>query len=242
LRRLGSRGRVCEVAICGAGDPEHGRSAQYTLLDVPTILVDARFRRDVLARVSVPGIRTWWSDYFEGLDRRLQLEVSNPVQTKIHRFEGSTAARQIVGQAASTVDPAGWLREGAIVIVNTARGIVGENAAALIGSTLLNLATLAVAEQAHLEPDSRSPIGIVVDETKTMAGRIECEADGTWRRIRFGRAGASYSAYIGNPATQVQRKHLRRAPVSASAAAPPVPWNALWIEQTAAERFPPGNR
>jgi hypothetical protein len=51
-------------------------------------------------------------------------------------------------QATSTVDPAGWLREGAIVIVNTARGIVGENAAALIGSTLLNLATLAVAEGA----------------------------------------------------------------------------------------------
>jgi hypothetical protein len=58
------------LAICGA-DPEHGRSAQYTLLDVPTILVDARFRRDVLARVSDPGIRAWWSDYFEALDRRL---------------------------------------------------------------------------------------------------------------------------------------------------------------------------
>jgi hypothetical protein len=157
------------LAICGA-DPEHGRSAQYTLLDVPTMLVDARFRRDVLARVSDPGIRVWWSDYFEALDRRLQLEVSNPVQTKIHRFEGSTAARQIVGQAASTVDPAGWLREGAIVIVNTARGIVGENAAALIGSTLLNLATLAVAEQAHLEPDSRLPISILVDEFHTIPG------------------------------------------------------------------------
>jgi Flp pilus assembly protein TadG len=49
------------------------------------------------------------------------------------------------------------------------------------------------------------PSGVFVLETKTMAGRIECEADGTWRRTRFGRAGASYSAYIGNPATQVQR-------------------------------------
>ena len=90
--------------------------------------------------------------------------------TKIHRFEGSTAARHIVGQPRSTIDPAAWLREGGIVIVNTARGIVGDNAAALIGSTLLNLVTLAVAEQARLEPGGRWPISMFVDEFHTIPG------------------------------------------------------------------------
>ena len=66
------------------------------------------------------------------------------ITTEIHRFEGSRAARHIVGQPASTVDPSAWLREGGVVIVNTARGTVGDNAAALIGGTLLNLVTLAV--------------------------------------------------------------------------------------------------
>ena len=108
-----------------------------------------------------PSVRTWWSEYFEPLDRRLQLEVINPVLTKIHRFDGSSAARNIIGQPASTLDPAAWLRQGAIVIVSTARGTVGENAAALIGSTLVNLVTLAVAEQARLDPAARRPIGAV---------------------------------------------------------------------------------
>jgi hypothetical protein len=49
------------------------------------------------------------------------------------------------------------------------------------------------------------PTGVFVLETKTMAGRIVCEADGTWRRTRIGRAGTPYAAYIGNPAAQVQR-------------------------------------
>jgi hypothetical protein len=49
------------------------------------------------------------------------------------------------------------------------------------------------------------PTGLFLLETKTMAGRIICEADGTWRRTRTGRAGAEYSAYIGDPAAQVQR-------------------------------------
>jgi hypothetical protein len=41
-------------------------------------------------------------------------------------------------------------------------------------------------------------------ETKTMAGRIVCNSDGTWQRTRRGRSGA-YAAYIGDPALQVQR-------------------------------------
>jgi Nuclease-related domain/TadE-like protein len=49
------------------------------------------------------------------------------------------------------------------------------------------------------------PTGVFVVETKTMAGRIVCEPDGTWRRTRVGRAGTAYAAYIGDPATQVRR-------------------------------------
>jgi hypothetical protein len=157
------------TALCAA-DPKTGRTAQHTLLEVPTILSDTGFRREVLSTVTDPGVRAWWSDYFEPLERRFQQELVNPVLSKIHRFEGSRAARDIVAQPASTVDPSGWLRDGAIVIVNTARGTVGDNAAALIGGTLLNLVTLAVAEQARLDPHARAPISIFVDEFHTIPG------------------------------------------------------------------------
>jgi Helicase HerA, central domain len=157
------------VALCTA-DPARGRCAQYTLLEVPTILSEPGFRRQVLSSVADPTVRAWWSDYFEPLDRRFQLELINPVLTKIHRFEGNTASRHIVGQPASTIDPGGWLRDGNVVIVNTARGVVGDNAAALIGSTLLNLVTLGVAEQARLASAARRPITIVVDEFHTIPG------------------------------------------------------------------------
>jgi hypothetical protein len=157
------------TALCAA-DPKAGRAAQHTLLEVPTILSGAGFRRAVLGMVSDPSVRAWWSDYFEPLERRFQQELVNPVLSKIHRFEGSRAARHIVGQPASTVDPSAWLREGAIVIVNTARGTVGDNAAALIGGTLLNLVTLAVSEQARLDAAARAPISIFVDEFHTIPG------------------------------------------------------------------------
>jgi hypothetical protein len=150
--------------------PSSARAGQYTLLEVPALLSDHLFRREVLRTVDDPSIRGWFESYFEPMDRRYQLEVINPVLTKIHRFDGNTPARNIVGQSRSTIDPSAWLRDGAIVVVNTARGIVGENAAALIGSTLLNLVTLGVAEQAGVHAGVRWPISMFVDEFHTIPG------------------------------------------------------------------------
>jgi hypothetical protein len=157
------------TALC-RDDPADGRGRQHTLLEVPTVLSDKLFRCELLTTLDDPTIQAWWSDYFDSLERRFQLEVINPVLSKIHRFEGSTVARQIVSQPVSTIDPSAWLRDGSIAIVNTARGTIGENAAALIGSTLLNLVTLGVAEQASLEADARASIGIFVDEFHTIPG------------------------------------------------------------------------
>ncbi len=155
-------------AICAA-DPA-GRSRQHTVLDVPAVLVDTAFRRSVLGLVSDPVVKAWWSGYFDLLDRRLQIEISNPVQTKVQRFAGSRAARAIVGQPRSTVDPAAWLRAGAVVLINTARGTVGEDTAALVGATILNLVALTIGEQAALDPQQRRPVALLVDEFHAMPG------------------------------------------------------------------------
>ncbi len=154
--------------ICAA-DPR-GRARQHTVLDVPALLVDPAFRRRVLELVTDLAITTWWTSYFERLDRRFQLEIANPVQTKVQRFVGSRVARDIIGQPQSTINPAEWLAASNIVLVNTAKGVVGEDTSALIGATLLNLVSLLVAEQAALEPMSRHAVTFIVDEFHTMPG------------------------------------------------------------------------
>jgi hypothetical protein len=156
------------AAICAA-DPA-GRGRQYTILQVPALLVDGAFRHGMLDPVSDPVVKAWWSGYFDRLDRRLQIEIVNPVQTKVQRFAGSYAARAIVGQPRSTIDPAAWLRDGSIVIVNTAKGGVGEDTAALVGGTLINLVGLVVGEQAALDPTHRRALTLFVDEFHTMPG------------------------------------------------------------------------
>ena len=85
-------------------DPRRDADAQHTILEVPRVLGDAGFRRQVLKRTSDPAIRHWFDGYFEPLELRQRLEIINPVQTKVHKYLGSKVARQIVGQPRSTID------------------------------------------------------------------------------------------------------------------------------------------
>lgn len=153
--------------LCTA-DPRGGRRRQYTILDTPAVLVNHSFRRSLLRDIPDAYLHDWWASFFDPLDRKLQLETINPVQTKIYRFAGSLPARMIVGQPCSTVDPRAWLADGSIVIVNTASGPLGVDTAGMLGSALLNLIKLAVAEQSAVEREDRQRLSMIVDEMHTM--------------------------------------------------------------------------
>jgi len=156
-------------SLC-AEDPRRGRSAQHTVLDVPAVLERHGFRRQVLRRTRDPVIRHWFEGYFEALDPKLRMEVINPVQTKVHKYLGSQVARQIVGQPRSTVDFRQLVADGKLVIVNLNAFDVGEDVAALVGGTLLNLAARAISAQAVLPPAARQAVTLVVDEFHTLPG------------------------------------------------------------------------
>lgn len=149
-------------AICER-DPDR-RSRQHTILSIPALFTNEAFRRSIVAQVEDAATLSWWSTYFDPLDRKFQLEVVNPVLTKVNRFLGTPAARAIVGQPRSTIDVQTWLGDGTVVIVDTAKGIVGDDASALIGGTLLNLLAPAVAEQAELPANWRRPVAVIADE------------------------------------------------------------------------------
>jgi hypothetical protein len=112
-----------------------------------------------------PQVEPWIGAGCRIVDRR-----ERPEQTKVSRFASSRASRSIVGQPRSTLDPAAWLRDGAIVLVNTAKGTVGEDTAGLVGGSLINLVALLVGEQARLAPSQRRPVTLIVDEMQTIPG------------------------------------------------------------------------
>ena len=112
----------------------------------------------------------WEAALGRGLGHRPLLEALEAAISKVNEYAGSRAARSIVGQPRSTIEPSGWLQSGAIVVVNTAKGTIGEDTAALIGGSLIDLVSLLIGEQAALPDNQRRPSTLIVDEFHTMPG------------------------------------------------------------------------
>ncbi|HEY3079559.1 MAG TPA: DUF87 domain-containing protein, partial [Chloroflexota bacterium] len=157
--------RLCRLPPDKKGGPHR----QHTVLEVPHLLSLAPYRHALSQTSTDPFARDWWSLY-DTLPRQLQIESAHPVVTKIFRFAASAATRDVIGQPRSTVDPAEWLRDGKIVIVNTAKGTIGEDTSALIGSTLINLVGLRAAAQAALPEGERRRVTVLVDEFHALPG------------------------------------------------------------------------
>lgn len=153
-----------------AADPDSGPDRQYTLLDVASILTAPSFRHAVLSTVTDDALLAWWTYYYEPLERRFQQEIINPVQTKMASFAGSRVARRIVGQGRSTLDLSEVVREGRILLVNTAKGVVGEETANLVGATLLGTLAATLEEQARSDSAGRRALHLLVDEFQTIPG------------------------------------------------------------------------
>ncbi len=157
--------------ICEA-DPD-GRDRQYTILDVATLLnpENVAYRESVLSLVRDAEILKWWREDYAALSPQQQREHVHPVQSKIHAYSARTAARLIVGQPKSTVDPGEWLRASSVVLVDTAEYAVGEDMASLIGATLLNLTALKASQQGGGRAGSeRKPVHLIVDEFHSIPG------------------------------------------------------------------------
>jgi hypothetical protein len=151
-------------------DLQQGPDQQYTLLDVVPLLRRSSFRHAVLEQVGDALLTDWWQSYYEPLDLRQQAEFTSSVITKISKFASSRTARRILGQPRSTIDLGEIVRQGKILLVSTASGVVGADISALIGATLLGLLQVTLAEQARYQAEQRRRFLVLIDEFQVFSG------------------------------------------------------------------------
>ncbi len=145
---------------------------QFSILDIPSLFEFGNFRHRLLTQyVKDKKITDWWSGYFERLYESLQIDVVNPVQTKIHRFSTHTTVRRIVGQSTSTVNFRKLIDERGILLVNTATGIIGPDAGGLLGAVIVDTLNFIVRDQLAIpDPTKRAKVLVVIDEFQSIPG------------------------------------------------------------------------
>lgn len=140
-----------------------------TLLGVPRMLVDERYRARVVRHVENPKIRSFWHDEFPGWDKRYTADATAALGNVVEVFLTSPVLRNIFGQPKSSFSMRRLMDSRGILIVSLSKGILGERTANIIGSFIVSACQFAAMSRADQAEEERQDFHLVVDEFHSFA-------------------------------------------------------------------------
>ncbi len=140
-----------------------------TMLDIPRMLTNSRFRDKVLEKVKDPIIKEFWLNEFASFDSKFRTEAVSPILNKVGQFLSSSTIRNIVGQAQSSINIREIMDQKKIMVVNLSRGKIGEDNSALLGAMMVTKVQLAAMSRADTTIDHRPDSYLYVDEFQNFA-------------------------------------------------------------------------
>ena len=141
---------------------------EATLADILRLLDDKRFRARVAERVANSHVRDFWLREYEGYPVRFRAEAIAPVQNKVGAFLSNPILQEILTQPKSAFDLRQVMDEGRILLVNLAKGKLGEDNAALLGALLVSRLGPAALSRADVPEDDRRDFYLYLDEFPTF--------------------------------------------------------------------------
>jgi type IV secretory pathway TraG/TraD family ATPase VirD4 len=138
-----------------------------SLVDIPMLLVDNRFRAKLLRKCGDGFIRDYWLKEYGSYSDKLRAEVIAPIQNKIGQFANNPILRDIMG-GRSTIDPKRIMDEGKVLICNLSKRM-GEEPSRLLGALLVTAFAQAAESRAAIPEDQRKDFTLYVDEFQSYA-------------------------------------------------------------------------
>ncbi len=140
-----------------------------TLLDVPRILTDKDFRKKAWGYIDDPQVRSFFKDEFEKYTPHFRQEAISPILNKVGHFLANPWLRKVLGQTDNHLRFRKIMDEGKVVLVNLAKGSLGEDSSALLGALLLSQIELAALSRADIPEGERRDFYLFVDEFSHFA-------------------------------------------------------------------------
>lgn len=140
------------------------RNVPVTLVSVQRMLDDEEYRNAMVSGVKDPVIRGFWEKYFFRLSTKAELELASSTLNKVGKFAMAPVLRNIVGQWRSGFDMKTVMDEKKILIVNLAKGRIGEDNANFLGSLFVSKIVSTALRRSAVPEADRIPFYLNVDE------------------------------------------------------------------------------
>lgn len=153
---------------------EHwGRNAALTvmslpeggsLIDVPRLFTDENFQKRAISYVTDPVVKSFWEQQLAKTADFHKSEMYNYFISKFGRFMTNDLMRNIIGQPKSAFDIRQLMDDGKILLINLAKGKIGEMNSNLLGLMIVSKIQTAAFSRANIPEDSRKDFYLYVDE------------------------------------------------------------------------------
>jgi hypothetical protein len=142
------------------------RDLPFTLLDVPRMWTDERFRTQLIGRVGDdPGLASFWS-WFNQQSPTSQANVIAAPLNKLRRILNRPSLRAILGQPRPVFRLRDVFRTNKIVLVPLNEALIGPITAQLLGSLLVAETWQATLERATEATPTARPASVYIDEVQ----------------------------------------------------------------------------
>jgi len=140
------------------------QAGKKTLVDVYTLLADWRYRKAIVGEVKDPIVKTFWQNEFPKYLYQFKGEALAPIQNKLGAFLTMPLVRNIVGQEESRIDFRRVIDQRKILLVNLAKGRLGEDISSFLGSLIITKLYLAALARIEVPESDRRDSYLYVDE------------------------------------------------------------------------------
>ena len=137
--------------------------------DIPRLYADKAFRSGVVARLTNKEVRFFWTEEYDRYPPYMRAQVIAPVQSKVGAFLSDPRVLRLVAGAGEPLRFRELMDEGGILLVNLAKGELGEGPAALVGSLLVASIGLAGLARTNRREEERRDFYVYLDEYHSFA-------------------------------------------------------------------------
>lgn len=134
-----------------------------TLAELPALLTSDGYRHKIVGQIQDPVLRGYWQ-WLDSLPPGQRAEVVAPALNKVRHFLRDPRLRAIVGQTESTISFPSLMDRPRILLVSLAKGSLGDEAAALLGSLIVSQLWSAIQGRVSQPIGRRRPASVYLDE------------------------------------------------------------------------------
>lgn len=157
-----------------------------TMHDVLRVLSDRKFRTEIAHKLKNETVRLFFLKEFERFSFGYRADGTAPIQNKVGAFLADPVLNQLLTAPKHDLHIRQIMDDGRVLLVNLAKGRIGEDSSSLLGGLLVTTIGLAAFSRAELPAHERRDFYVYVDEFQSFTTLAMADMFAELRKYRVG--------------------------------------------------------